>query len=176
MNPRWLGLMAAAVLAASACAPGAAVPPPAPPAEDRGPPSPPPPAPVAAPVQARTCVVRGGAFTEAIFHYDPATGDSTVNSRLFREVYPIGAEHALVAPWYFNNEPITFRGRRFVKYGLPRVLGSAEAVAAGDHQGVPAFVEPGDDPVRPQVLYLLVDPRCEFQTYLGPDLEGGVRG
>lgn len=172
-------MVTAGVLAAGACAPPkAATPPPAPATAPSAEDDPPPPPLVSLPPATvmTACVVRDGAFTQAAFEYHPATGDSTVNGRLFREVFPVTAEHARDAAWYVNHEPITFKGRRYVKYGLPRVLGSADVVPAGSYRGVAVFVETGENPDRPDIIYLVVDPRCEFQSYHGAETGGAVRG
>lgn len=126
--------------------------------------------------QPSACVVQNGRMVVVHFDYYPATGDSTVNGRPFREVYPVTAEHAASAQWYANNEPIMFARRQWVKYGLPRVLGTSDVVPAGNYRGVTVFVEAGTDPARPEYLYVVVNPRCEFQTYTGPGKVGAVRG
>ncbi|HEU4557412.1 MAG TPA: hypothetical protein VFS20_06160, partial [Longimicrobium sp.] len=64
------------------------------------------------------CVVQNGRMAVVKLDYNPVTGDSLLNGRVFREVYPITAEHAVSAAWYANNEPITFAGRQWFKYGL----------------------------------------------------------
>lgn len=70
-------------------------------------------------------------------------------------------------PWFSNNEPVTLNGSVYVKYGLPRVLDSAElnpqAVALKD--GAP-FYE-AKETYGAEVLYLLTQPvGCEFQPYV----------
>jgi hypothetical protein len=67
-----------------------------------------------------------------------------------------------------------FQGRRFVKYGLARVLGVNEVTRVGDHMGVPVFAEMGQ--TRPDVIYVPVRPGCEFQPYQVETKTGSVRG
>lgn len=72
--------------------------------------------------------------------------------------------HGRSRSWYVNNEPITVRGRGYVKYGLPRVLGLDEVVWFAEHDGLAVAAEAGVP--RPEVVYVLVDPAgCGFQPY-----------
>ena len=134
------------------------IPPPPPPAVL---PPPPPPALPPPPATTRVCVVQGGALTE-IEVTDPASVQTT-------------GEYAGGAPWFINNEPITFGGRRYVKYGLPRVVGVTELGRVGDYQGVGVFGEAGGMEPR-EVIYVPVRPGCEFQPYQLERKATGVRG
>lgn len=177
MKRTWIA--AACVLAASACGPRTPVPPPAPPAqrEPAAVPAPPPPPPnLVINGHITACVVRNGRMEMVPIQYDPATGDTTVNGRPFREAYPVTAEYASVARWYADNEPITVNRSRYIKYGLPRVLGPTDVVPAGSYQGVTLFAEPAEPPARGtrvDVYYLPVTPDCQFQPYQGG--HGGER-
>ncbi|CAA9359257.1 MAG: hypothetical protein AVDCRST_MAG68-4291 [uncultured Gemmatimonadetes bacterium] len=154
--------------------PVAVIPPPAPlpvPVEV----APPPPAPVApAMQQIQVCVVQDGTVTNVTAMYNPAAGDTTVNGQPFATAFPAGAQYAANATWFINNEPVMFQNRRFVKYGLPRVLGVNEVTRVGDFMGVPVFAEAGQ--TRPDVVYVPVRPGCEFQPYQTEVKTGGVRG
>ena len=123
----------------------------------------------------RVCVVQGDMLTEVTVQYNVTRGDSLVNGQPFSTVYPTGAQYAANATWYINNEPITFGNRRYVKYGLPRVLGVNEVTRVGDYQGVGVFAETGATD-RPEVVYIPVRPGCEFQPYQTEVKTGGVRG
>jgi len=122
------------------------------------------------------CLVQNGRIGMVVVDYNPVTGDSTLNGRRFDEVYPVTEEFAAAKPWYVNNQPIIFHGWRYIKYGLPRQLSAGDVVPAGVIGGVTAFVEPGMDRARPELLYLPVNPYCEFQTYEGPEVGHAVRG
>lgn len=167
----------ASVLAVSACGPRTPVPPPAPPAERE-------PAAVQAPPPPNlvmnghmtACVVRNGRMEMVPIQYDPATGDTPVNGRPFRDVYPVSAEYASVARWYAENEPTTVDRRRYIKYGLPRVLVPADVVPTGSYQGVTLFAEPVAPGMRVDVYYLPVSPDCQFQPYMGGHRGSAVRG
>ena len=76
--------------------------------------------------------------------------------------YPTGASRA----WYRDSDPITFEGRRYVKYGLPRVLALDEVEFAGEHDGL-AVVTGGTLPGQSApTLFVLTGPAsCEFQPY-----------
>jgi len=88
---------------------------------------------------------------------------------------PAGSS-AAGADWYVNSQPVVFNGRRYVKYGLPRVLGSGDVVNVGTFQGLPVFAEPSGDRMRPEVLYVSVGTACEFQPYQVETKAGAVRG
>jgi hypothetical protein len=111
----------------------------------------------------RICVIAGGSLTEVDLHYDPVTGDSTYQGRPVSLAFPVTADYAASHPWYADGEPIRFRGRRFVRYGEPRVLGVPEVARAGEYRGVGVYTEPGD--TAPAFVYLPVRPGCEFQPY-----------
>jgi hypothetical protein len=147
-------------------------PPPPPPAEPRiAPPPPPPPA-------MRTlsvCVVQNGMPANVQAQYDPATRDTTVDGRPFGQAHAAAAApYASGAAWYIQNDQITVGGRRFVKFGTPRVLGVNDVVRAGEYQGIPVFAEAGT--ARPEVVYVPVRPGCEFQPYQTEAKVGAVRG
>ena len=114
----------------------------------------------------RICVVRNGELTRIPVRYDPATGDtSSMDGLPFSSVAPITGEYAAVAGWYVNDEPITFRDRRYTKYRLPRVLGENEVTRVGEFRGVGVYVERAD-PSAETVIYLPTRSGCEFQPYL----------
>lgn len=163
--------------AAAGC--GGAPPAPPPPPEPVAPAAPAavaPPTALGYPYDISACVLRNGRMELQTVRYDVATGDTTINGRQFHEAFPVTAEHAASAAWYASHEPITFAGRRFLKYGLPRLFSPGEVVPAGSYRGVTVFVETGVDPARPEVVYLAVNPRCELQPYHGSETGGAVRG
>jgi hypothetical protein len=150
-------------------------PPPLPP-----PPPPPPPPPAPPPVidglsSVNYCIVRDGVLTTVPIYYNPATGDSTADGRPVREAYPATAGYAASADWYINSAPVPFNGRRYVRYGLPRVLGTTEVISVGAYAGVALFAEPAAPPV-PEVIYVPIRPGCEFQPYQLEVKASGVRG
>ncbi|MCW3835472.1 hypothetical protein ACFQ1E_06960 [Sphingomonas canadensis] len=90
-------------------------------------------------------------------------------------IAPVPAETCVAAPaagyagigttgWYINNDPVTIAGRKFTKYGLPRVLSKGDVVPFKSYQGGHFYAEPGTP--QPEVIYLLVRlADCEFQPY-----------
>jgi hypothetical protein len=136
---------------------------------------PPPPPPPVTTRDVRICVVENGALREVTATYNTATGDTTVSGRPFATAYPATSGYAAGMTWFINNEPITVMGRRYVKYGLPRVLGVNEVARMGDYMGVPVFAEAGATGAT-EVIYLPVRPGCEFQPYQLDVKVGGVRG
>ena len=158
--------------------PAMVVAPPPPSVPPIAPPLPPPPPPQPqrpAMTTISVCVVQNGMPGTVQAQYDPATRDTTVDGRPFGQAHAAAAApYASGAAWYIQNEQITVQGRRFVKFGTPRVLGVNDVVRAGEHQGVPVFAEAGT--ARPDVLYVPVRPGCEFQPYQTEVKVGGVRG
>jgi hypothetical protein len=68
------------------------------------------------------------------------------------------------ASWFINHSPVVFKGRKYAKYGLPRVLNSTDVVPIGKYKKVGVFAEPKSKKT-PEVIYLLVREGCEFQPY-----------
>ena len=88
---------------------------------------------------------------------------------------PDTARYAGNEAWYLNNEPIMWDGRRYTKYGPPRVLSPDGLRRAGEHQGVPFFVRQNTGGA-PDVIYLPTRPGCEFHPYQWDLTSGGTRG
>ena len=75
--------------------------------------------------------------------------------------------------WFINNEAISFKGKAFRKYGLPRVLTPSEVKPVEKYKGGWIFRDffsilggppPADDEL--DVVYVPVSvERCEFQPY-----------
>ncbi|HEX8431755.1 MAG TPA: outer membrane beta-barrel protein [Longimicrobium sp.] len=121
------------------------------------------------------CVIDGGMPRNVEAMYNPSTGDTTVAGRPFGQAYAATAPaYAAGAPWYVGGEPINALNRRYVKYGLPRVLGVSEVTRIAEYQGTPLFAEPGT--ARPDVVYVAVRPGCEFQPYQLEVKASAVRG
>jgi hypothetical protein len=69
------------------------------------------------------------------------------------------------APWFINGAEVSFNGRQYRKYGLPRQLTPVEIRPAGVHKGVAVFL-PSDTTFGDEVIYLPVDwADCSFQPY-----------
>jgi hypothetical protein len=140
-----------------------------------------PPAPIATPTVARRphppppaevcrcmtmCIVRNGWLQEIPVRYNFRTGDTlTVDSLPISQVAPLTGEYASVAGWYVANEAITFRGHRYVKYGVPLVMGVREVARIGEYQKVGVYAERADTASVSRVFYLPSRPGCEFQPY-----------
>ena len=137
-------------------------PPPPPPAPEVMPPPPPPPPAVVERATTSVCVVQDGRLTTI----QVMEGDSP----------PAGEGYAGSATWFINNEPVVFMGRRYVKYGLPRVLGTTDVHGVGTVNGVSVFAEHTANAEHPEVIYVPVRPGCEFQPYQYEVKAGGVRG
>ena len=117
----------------------------------------------------KKCIIENGVLKEIEIDYDTKTGDYFVTTggtnKLFDEAYPSSAAHyAAGATWYINNEPIVLDGKKYVKYGLPRVLGVNEIAKHTDYKQVGVYVEAGSTGT-PEIIYLPVRTGCEFQPY-----------
>jgi hypothetical protein len=123
---------------------------------------PPPPAPVVERTMVSMCVVQDGQLTTI----QVAEGEAP----------PAGEGYAGSTAWFVNNEPVTFMGRRYIKYGLPRVLGTTDVHGVGTVQGVSVFAEHAANTEHPEVIYVPVRPGCEFQPYQYETKAAGVRG
>ena len=134
-----------------------AAPPPPPPVQA----APPPPAEQAI----RVCVIEGGQLREVEAMFNPATGDTMVAGRRFSEAYPATTGYAGTADFFVQDQPVRFRNREYVRYGLPRIVTVTDVTPVGDFQGVQVFAEPTANAQNPDVIYLPVRPGCEFQPY-----------
>jgi hypothetical protein len=68
------------------------------------------------------------------------------------------------AAWYINNEAVTIDRKKFVKYGLPRVLSAGDVEMHAPYKNGEFYREKGTH--MPDILYLLTDiAGCEFQPY-----------
>jgi hypothetical protein len=124
----------------------------------------------------RVCVIEGTELKTVTLRYNVVTGDSlTLDGRPFREAYPADARYAENARFYVDNETVTIAGRRYPKYGLPRVLGVDEVERAAEFGGVGVYIEKGTG-MPNSVYYLPVRPGCVFQPYQIDYIVGGVRG
>ncbi len=123
----------------------------------------------------RVCVVEGGMLREVEAMYDATRGDTTAMGRPFGQAYPSMTGYAAGAPWYINNDAMDFGGSRYVKFGLPRVVGVTEVARLGEFQGVSVFAEPGATGT-PDVVYVPVRPGCEVQAYQREQKVRTVRG
>jgi hypothetical protein len=140
------------------------------------PPPPPPALPAAPEMQTiRVCVVEGTALREVEAMYNPATGDTTVAGQAFSTAYPATTGYASGATWYINNEAITINRRRYVRFGLPRVVSPTDVTRTGEYQGVGVFTD-ASATGTPDVIYIPVRPGCEFQPFQYEVPARGVRG
>jgi len=128
-------------------------------AESRTPPAPPTPPLAGGGSQVPACVV----LENGPHHFHPEPFDTTYVRKVRDREYPGSAAVPENAPWYVNNEAISVLGARRVKYGLPRVLGPGDVVPVAEFRGIHVFAEPG---VAPDVIYIPVNPACEFQAYV----------
>lgn len=123
----------------------------------------------------RVCVLVGDSLREVPAAVDAATGDTLVGGgQRFRDAHPSGTGYAESAEWYIASSPMVLGGRRYEKFGLPRVARPELLAPAGRHEGVPLFAEAGAAARPPEVYYVPVRPGCVFQPYLVP--HANVRG
>lgn len=104
-----------------------------------------------------------------------ATGDTLFAGRAFRAAFPDTAGYAAHEEWYVSNGPISWEGRRYEKFGRPRVLSTRELRPVGQHQGVVLFAA-ANTPGTPGILYVPTRPGCEFHLYHWDARTGPIRG
>lgn len=80
-------------------------------------------------------------------------------------VPPAGVAYAADAPWFARNEPITFEGFRYIRYGNPRAVLPDTMARIGSLGRIPVYA-PAGHTRAPQLLVLPVRPG-EFQLYEG---------
>jgi hypothetical protein len=162
-----------AVLLASCSRPAMALPASPPPSNEAT-------APQAAPADTLSiCVILDGQIREVSATVRPATGDTLIGDRPYRELHPASSPpYAAGESWFVGMEPISAgKGRysRKVRYGLPRVLRPSDLQRYGEYMGIPTFVESGSTGF-PEVVYLPVSPGCVFQPYQSSFNGSEVRG
>lgn len=137
------------------------------------PPPPPPPPPRVAPVAPamqpiQVCVLEGQQLRNVDAMFNPSTGDTMVmqagQQQPFGRAFPATRGYAAGQTFFINNEPVMFGGRRFVKFGLSRVIGAQELARVGETTGVQVFAEAGAAAPY-DAIYLPVRTGCEFQPY-----------
>jgi hypothetical protein len=166
---------------------GNLIPPPpivVPPAPEPMPVPVPTPTPVVQTQDVNYCVIQNNTLSNVTVTYNPTSGDTTYNGTAVATAFPATTGYAAGSTWFINNDAITFMGRRYVKLGLPRILGVSEVTGAGMYEGVPVFAENGAMPAPaangrqsgPDVIYIPVRPGCEFQPYQAEQVIKRVRG
>jgi hypothetical protein len=117
----------------------------------------------------RVCILEGGQLREVDAMVNPTTGDTMAvmagERRRFADAYPATTGYAGGADFFVQDRPVTFRNRRYVRFGLTRIIPATDVRATGDFQGATLFAETGANMQNPDVLYVLVRPGCEFQPY-----------
>jgi len=130
------------------------------------PPAPAPPAPAPTPQAVQICVIQDGELRMVTAQV--LAGDTTImvdgQRRQFRDVQPGTQAYAAGRTWFVQGEPLTVLNRRYVRFGLTRVIQPAELSRVAEHMGVPIFAPVGQT-TAPDVIYVPVGPRCEFQPY-----------
>ncbi|OSZ77575.1 hypothetical protein CAP36_14470 [Chitinophagaceae bacterium IBVUCB2] len=115
------------------------------------------------------CIIENGILKNVVADYDPATGKSyvTVNGakKDFEQVYPATAkDYAINTTWFNTDKIVTLNGQRYIKVGLPRILGITEIKKSGEYNAIGIYTELGLTKEIPYI-YLPVNRGCEFQVY-----------
>jgi len=119
------------------------------------------------------CIVQQGWLVEIPVHYGTQMGDTLSEDSLpFSHVAPLTGEYAAVAGWYVGDERISFRGRRYRKYGRPRVLAVPEVKRIGFYRWVGVYGEARDTASAERFIYLPYRPGCQFQPYEAVEQRG----
>lgn len=123
----------------------------------------------------RVCVVQDGQVREIVAEHDPHSSDTTIGGTPLRSLYPpLTPPYLAGAEWYARDEMVVFEQRRYVRYGLRRVIGAVLLTRVGEFRGIPLFAESRQGAFR--IVYALVNPGCEFQPYWYAATVGEVRG
>lgn len=148
----------------------------------------------AAPTGAQTvrlCAAVEGRLRDFTGWVDPATGDTLIDGRRFRDRFP--AEYAGTQGWFEKRETLPYPHlRRYRPYGIPRSLSPQDLRAPGlelAHRldGVEMFAtlprhadreraRKTGDMWQNEILYVPVHAGCVFQPYEDPADFGSVRG
>jgi hypothetical protein len=116
----------------------------------------------------RICVIEDDMLKEILGFYDQNTGTTYVdrdgNLVELKEAFPLENGYSATRTWYVNNDKIKCLDRTYVKYGLPRILETSEVKKVGMYDKVGLYAETGS-PESPEVIYIPVQPGCEFQPY-----------
>lgn len=118
--------------------------------------------------QMKECVIRNDSLVNVVVEYEVTTGTKTVlvdgNRVPFALAYSANSPYyAATKTWYINNETLTVNDRKYVKYGLPRVLSTMDVARTLAYDGVGIYTEAPSD--APEVIYIPTRPGCEFQPY-----------
>jgi hypothetical protein len=81
-----------------------------------------------------------------------------------QECVPKPSVYVGSSSWFIESKPVVFKRKKYVKYGLPRVLGVGDVNKVGIYKKAGVFAEPSA-PRIPEVIYLPVREGCEFQPY-----------
>ena len=123
----------------------------------------------------RVCILENGALREVDARVRAARGDTVVvvggERRPFAAVYPADPGYAATRDFFIQDGPVSFGDRRYIRFGLPRVIAPGDLARVGEFHGVPVFAEAGA-PAGLELVYLPVRPGCEFQPYR---MESGLR-
>ena len=148
---------------------------------------------MAPPVGAQTvrlCAAVDGKLRDFTGWIDPATGDTMVSGRRFRDVFP--AEYAGTQGWFAKQAPLPFSHlQRYRPYGLPRSLSPEDLRSPGAElahrvDGIEMFAtlprhaereraQKTREMYQEEILYLPVHAGCVFQPYQDPRDYGFVR-
>lgn len=121
------------------------------------------------------CLIVDGEIREIVAEYDPVSRDTTVAGIPLSDAHPATTPPYLGgAEWYARDEMVLFERRRYLRYGLPRVVRPAALTRVGEFRGIPLFAESRRHAMR--YVYALVNPGCEFQPYWYAATVGEVRG
>ncbi len=113
------------------------------------------------------CVQLHGKAVSVELNYNMETGAKSVTVKgkevPFNLFYKTDSTYAKNQKWYLKDENIIFNGKKYGKFGLPRILEPTDVEKAGVYKKTTVFVEAGKK--DGEVIYVFVQPGCEFQPY-----------
>ncbi|HEV3052558.1 MAG TPA: hypothetical protein VGX50_19760, partial [Longimicrobium sp.] len=123
----------------------------------------------------RVCAFFDGQLREIAAEVDPATGDTMVNGHPLGDIHPPStAPYLAREEWYRTDGMVVFQDRRYVRYGIPRVIRAHALTRVGEFRGIPLFAE--NRRAAAGFVYALVSPACDFQPYWYAATVGKVLG
>ncbi|HEX2209906.1 MAG TPA: hypothetical protein VHG93_19685 [Longimicrobium sp.] len=113
------------------------------------------------------CIIEDGELKTVTAVVDTSRGDTLVDGRRWREVYPANhPPYALGASW-LGREFIDLDGRAYAPYGAPDVIEPHLLMRVGEFRNVPIFAERGIGEEVPSAIFVPTQPGCVFQPYVG---------
>jgi hypothetical protein len=105
----------------------------------------------------KTTLVVGGKWVMSSYDYDSNTGEYyfVVKGKpvLFDDYFKKNKDYINNTIWV-DMLTITYKGKEYSRYGLPRILGFDDVKPVGTYKGILVMAEPGTKAATPEVIYI----------------------